>query len=606
MKTKYPKENKVIRVTNKKSEPSGHSAKMENQIERMKFQIDELETTSKKQSHDTLALQTEKQNSLTFDAAPTLGSTNPVTSGGVYTALQNASLNITVDETPTQNSDNAVSSGGVYSALSLKQDRLTIDLNPAQNSLHPVSSDGVYQKLQEKQDVLTAGTGITIDQNNVISASGGGGGMTQEQSTMLTQAYNYYLTHVVEPDPAYNPQTYSEYPAGTIFQTYAKFSQRCNLTFTTTLTSPNMVFSAIDNSSGTLNIKLSFTCSSNFNGTVDIYQNGTSIYHEQYSFNNASLSYIFERTINGITLADGNVFYVKIVSTTSTSFILTKYQADLVAPNAEVINQISPFNVDYFEGKYYISDCSSGTAKIAEIAVQDMFNMNSLTWVDTGIECLQYKTSFNMKQYGNEWIGDERFDYYLGLDNNYTFIRQSDGTTKNNANSSKLDWAQVTNGQLKYVDNYKYGSALNLLTYTLSIFSSALRVNEKFYNLCSAKYLVDITSSSTRVYAVASKADGHLHPYMLHSTLTVTTDLGLGKNQHCYFNNPSGSVAPMICYFNQYGKIIKKEFNYTSATTSFNIINTTEIGSYDEYFEGANNDYFVVKNGALEYYKKTI
>ena len=33
---------------------------------------------------------TNKQNALTFDAAPTSGSANPVTSGGVYTAIQNA------------------------------------------------------------------------------------------------------------------------------------------------------------------------------------------------------------------------------------------------------------------------------------------------------------------------------------------------------------------------------------------------------------------------------------------------------------------------------------------------------------------------------------
>lgn len=36
---------------------------------------------------DITALQSGKQNVLTFDAAPTFGSTNPVTSGGVYDAL---------------------------------------------------------------------------------------------------------------------------------------------------------------------------------------------------------------------------------------------------------------------------------------------------------------------------------------------------------------------------------------------------------------------------------------------------------------------------------------------------------------------------------------
>ena len=37
--------------------------------------------------NDITALQTGKQNVLTFDATPTNGSVNPVTSGGIYTAL---------------------------------------------------------------------------------------------------------------------------------------------------------------------------------------------------------------------------------------------------------------------------------------------------------------------------------------------------------------------------------------------------------------------------------------------------------------------------------------------------------------------------------------
>ena len=482
-----------------------------------------------------------------------------------------------------------------------------MDGNEKKKVLHKLN------ELEEQVDKLshstgkssyTAGSGITIE-NNVISASASGGqGLTQEQATKLEQAYNYYLTHVVEPDPSYNPQSFSDYPAGTILQTYAKFSQRCNLTFTTTLSSPKMVFSAIDNSTGTLNIKLIFTCSNNFNGTIDIYQNNTSIYHELYSFDDSSHSYVFERSISGLTLSDGNVFFVKIVSNTSTSFILSKYESELIAPNAEVINQISPFDVEYFAGKYYISDCSSGTAKLAEIDVNDMFNINSLSWTDTGIDCLQYKTSFNMALYGNEWTPDERYDYYLTPDGNYTFKKISDGTTATYAQSLKLDWCQATASQLKYAEHQKYSGGLNILTYNLSTFGYNSRVGEQIYNLCSAKYLVDITTSNTRAYAVVSKNNGHLFPYLIHGSSSVTLDLGFGKNQHCYFDNPTNQVAPMICYYNHFGKIIKKEFNYTASTRAYAITNTEEIGSYDEYFEGVNNDYFVVKNGALEYHKK--
>lgn len=56
-----------------------------------------------------------KQNTLTFDAAPLADSANPVTSGGIYNALQNVSVQ--TDAVPTEGSTKAVQSGGVWSAI---------------------------------------------------------------------------------------------------------------------------------------------------------------------------------------------------------------------------------------------------------------------------------------------------------------------------------------------------------------------------------------------------------------------------------------------------------------------------------------------------------
>lgn len=83
-----------------------------------------------------------KQDKLTFDSAPTSGSSNPVTSGGVYDALTHVSVE--TDAVPTAGSTNAVQSGGVYTALSGKQNTLTFDSTPTQGSTNPVTSGGVY------------------------------------------------------------------------------------------------------------------------------------------------------------------------------------------------------------------------------------------------------------------------------------------------------------------------------------------------------------------------------------------------------------------------------------------------------------------------------
>lgn len=61
---------------------------------------------------------TKMNNSIpTVDATPTSGSNNAVSSGGVYTALQNVQPQLTIDSEPTSGSNNPVSSGGVYNAF---------------------------------------------------------------------------------------------------------------------------------------------------------------------------------------------------------------------------------------------------------------------------------------------------------------------------------------------------------------------------------------------------------------------------------------------------------------------------------------------------------
>lgn len=96
------------------------------------------------------------QETLTFDGAPQEDSENPVTSGGLYTALEGKQNALTFDSEPLSGSGNPVTSGGVYAAVRGKQDALTFDGAPTQGSLNPVTSGGVYAALEN------AG-GVTID-----------------------------------------------------------------------------------------------------------------------------------------------------------------------------------------------------------------------------------------------------------------------------------------------------------------------------------------------------------------------------------------------------------------------------------------------------------
>lgn len=98
-----------------------------------------------------------KQNKLTFDATPTAGSNNPVTSDGIKRALDNIDvgnvqeqLDVIKTEQREQNtkiSANKTEIDSVKEDLAGKQNVLTFDATPTAGSNNPVTSDGIKKAL---------------------------------------------------------------------------------------------------------------------------------------------------------------------------------------------------------------------------------------------------------------------------------------------------------------------------------------------------------------------------------------------------------------------------------------------------------------------------
>ncbi len=109
-----------------------------------------------------------KQNALTFDTTPKSGSTNPVTSGGVYTALS-AKAAASALSSHTSNSTIHVTSSE-KSTWNAKQAALTFDTAPTASSTNPVTSGGVKTALDKKQDASTAITTSNIGSQTVMNA----------------------------------------------------------------------------------------------------------------------------------------------------------------------------------------------------------------------------------------------------------------------------------------------------------------------------------------------------------------------------------------------------------------------------------------------------
>ena len=90
------------------------------QLQSINAELTELKNKSSTQADSITALQTAvagKQNTLTFDNAPTAGSTNPVTSDGIRKALAGKQNTLTFDNTPTAGSNNPVTSDGIRTAI---------------------------------------------------------------------------------------------------------------------------------------------------------------------------------------------------------------------------------------------------------------------------------------------------------------------------------------------------------------------------------------------------------------------------------------------------------------------------------------------------------
>jgi len=163
--------------------------------------------------------------SAVYDSVPTQNSGNPVTSGGVWSALKAMEISVdgtlssssenpvqnkviwqalqaveptwgnisskpttltgygvTVDSTPTENSSNPVTSGGVWSALqasaptwanisnkptTLTGYGITVDTAPTENSSNPVTSGGIYNAVLAKENTSNKKTRITASSTDI-------------------------------------------------------------------------------------------------------------------------------------------------------------------------------------------------------------------------------------------------------------------------------------------------------------------------------------------------------------------------------------------------------------------------------------------------------
>lgn len=631
-----------------------------------------------------------KQNTLTFDNTPTNQSQNPITSGGVFSALttkQNtltAGNNISITEQSgtttisanfdtsnlqpkltagngiSINSNNQISADTTVLAtkheLAQKQDVLTAgnNISISNNTISAnidTSNLATKTELNQKQDTLTAGTGISI-QNNVISstatsglteitasdvnsesatqgqvltadgqggatwqtATGGSGGMTQEQETQLSAVWNYYQSLQYDPDPTYNPQTYSDYPAGTIFKTFDSYER--NLEFSSTsaeIILPTIYFVAEAGSQADFCYSTNIVCTTGaVNLLISLYVNGSKVCEEQTSISSGqTINYL--KTAYGIALntnAKNNNVYIKIERNSSGTIAVNHERIEIIVPNADIFNKISPYSVEYIGGQYYVADCSDGTAKLATIAVEDMHNIQNLQFENLGFDAEHLAVGRNTQNYNNTYFYDSTF-YVYKTKKNETIVNvpATNKTYRISPTFETFDWEFAKTTNCYFMGVRKPETAKYFIYYTSGNYAGVAGVNTKFSNIESIspckKMIADPSNINTmRIYTQITDCGEVYISFDDKKTDACNVCLGYGTMARVFLKSLTSTYNFAVdVYIKRFDKIVKYEVHMSSLSTGYVIDNITTIGSYDDFVLGANDDYFVIKNGVLEYHK---
>lgn len=115
-----------------------------------------------------------KQDALTFDSSPTSGSDNPVTSDGIYKAIQAGSGTITLDGTVTPNSQNGVKSSGIYTAIESAKTELNQNITNVDTKVNAHADEiSALQEFQQTQETTneTHNTQIAANTNSINGLS---------------------------------------------------------------------------------------------------------------------------------------------------------------------------------------------------------------------------------------------------------------------------------------------------------------------------------------------------------------------------------------------------------------------------------------------------
>ncbi len=448
---------------------------------------------------------------------------------------------------------------------------------------------------------------------HVDSSTGEGTDYSAEIEAINSQiaSINSKLSKIEIPtDPNYTGKTFTDYPAGTIIQTYDYDERKFNINSTTNITTPTLYFIAEQEANSTIKIYSKIKVLLPATLTIKTFLNKTQIEERVVEVTtDTEQDYYFEYTGQALnTESKANEIYQTIVySGSNNTMFLTYLKTEVIAPNACFLNKLCPFNAYCVNGEYLLTDCSSGTLKIANIPVNEIKNINSVTWTDTQIPALECYMEYTFTKNSDGTFTPDILQYFIrSTDHNMYALDPNNFSTQTLLNNVNM-FDTVTQGNSfvmftcsmknkKSMENYVYYPE----TKNLVSMSTKLTSGDYFMFFGSKLYNNNTTNIPT-IYGTAVTKTGDCsygsilrdtNRWQLHSGTNVTMR---------YYDFVENTNYHANLYIKYYDKMLKTHIKQYNSTVT--IIETTEFGNHDKVFEMPNNDYFAVKDNKFYYYK---
>ena len=639
--------NTYIVVHNKKKNNFENSSS--NKMIKFADQIDELEMLAYKNTEKSGSYSSNEQK---YNTAYNLSQQN---SADVQTLFD------LLDANTTNISTNAGNISALQTAMAGKQNNLTAGANisisgntiSATNTTYSAGNGidisgttiladttvlATKTDLQSKQNTLTAGENITI-QNNVISSTASGGNVdTSQIESDILALKNGMTTHSAEINNLKGllllaleningaDQTFDQ----TLTHTFEEYDRELELVEETQISCPNVVMFCRDDLTqtdtqtnevnqavfnGLVSATIQYQISAATTCTFQLFDSGNVVASATKTLAASNIGQTLNITLRaqqGFSSSRHN-YYVVATTSAANALTITHQNVQIVAPEPNIVNKISPIDVsfNYYTNKYYFSDCSSGTAMIAEVDANNFTSVSNIVWTNTGIAAQSYKTCFigatdnTTSEIGKKYA-------IITLKTNTVKIFDCDnpaisytfpvGTHSVSAPPTKRNYILLyylctvqnsTSGYYYCLNDdctYKKKNALDYLSYIANLEANR---NNAAYLAYSASYLSN--------YSVYKTGEGHLN-----LSYISTTNYGVMSNiakYHLYLKSVSGTytiIFEFYLLYKQQNKFYMRQIRHNGTGTTF----TTPvlIGEYDDVFLGKNNNtLFAVENGTLLY-----